>query len=64
MVNTIEEEGMIITIIEVTDPIIEIGVNQEITMGIEEMIALTMDIIIEGTILDRTMVTKGIEIEV
>ena len=64
MVNTIEKEGMIITIIEVTDPIIEIGVDQGIIMGIEEMIGLTMDKIIEGTILDRTVVTKGIEIEV
>ena len=60
-VNTaiVEEES--ITVIEITDPIIELGVGQEMAMGIEEITVKTVDQITEETISDRT---NGIEIEV
>ena len=58
---TIEVEE-IFTITEVVDPIIELGVDQEIIgmeMAIEE---ITIPKTIEEIIIDKTMVTKGIGI--
>ena len=53
---------------EIIGPIIEEGVGLEMVMGmemaIEGMIEMIVDQIIEETITDKTMVTKGIEIEV
>ena len=65
-VNTTIIEGEEITMIEITDPIIELGVGQEMVMEmvIEEMTGMTVDQIMEETISGRTMVRKGIEIEV
>ena len=67
MVNTTIIQGEeIITMIEITDPIIELGVDQEMVMEmvIEEMTGMTVHQNIEETISDRTVETKGIEIEV
>ena len=52
--------------IEITDPIIELGVGQEMVMEmeIEEMTDIKIDQIIEETISDRTVETKGMGIEV
>ena len=49
-----------------TDPIIELGVGQEIVMEmvIEEMTGMIVGQIIEETISDSTIETKGIEREV
>ena len=63
VVSIIEEEGTI-AIIEVTDPIIELGVGQGMAMEIEEMTDLIMDKVTEETILVKSMVSKGTEIEV
>ena len=51
---------------KIIDPIIELGVGQGMVMEmvIEEMTGMTVDQIIEETISDRTIETKGIEIEV
>ena len=52
--------------IVITVPIIELGVGQEMVMEIEieEIIDLRIDKFIEETILDRTIRSKGKEIEV
>ena len=54
--------------IEIIDPIIETTVVLEIEaiieMAIEGMIDMTVGLTIEGIIIDKTMVTKGIGIEV
>ena len=69
-ITTIGEEEIIIaiTMIEITDPIIETTVDLEIEtimeMAIEGTIDMTVVLTIEWIILDKTMVTKGIEIEV
>ena len=69
-ITTIGEEEIIIatTMIEIIDPIIETTVGLEIAtvmeMAIEGMICMTVGLTIEGIILDKTMVTKGIGIEV
>ena len=67
MVNTVmmgREE--IIIMIEITDPVIEIGVGLEMVMEmvIGEMTDMIVDKIIQETILDRITVIKGIGIEV
>ena len=68
--TTIGEEEIIIAIttIEIVDPIIETTVGLEIETvmekAIEGMIDMTVGLTIEGIILDKTMVTKGIGIEV
>ena len=55
------------TIAEIIDPIIELGVSQELVMGIEMaiegMIDMTVDQIIEETSIDRITEIKGIGIE-
>ena len=69
-ITTIAEEEIIIatTMIEIIDPIMETIVGLEIEtvmeMAIEGMIDMTEGLTIEGIILDKTMVTKGIGIEV
>ena len=68
-ITTIGEEEIIIRIamIEIIDPIMKTTVGVEIEaiieMAIEGMINMT-GLTIEGIILDKTMVTKGIGIEV
>ena len=62
IVEKVEEEETII--IEVTDPIIDLGVDQGIAMEIEEIIDLRIGKVIEETHSGSTMVTKDIEIEV
>ena len=62
MLNSIEEEETIT--IEVTGPIIELGVDQGMAMGIEDMTGLTIGKVTEETILGRSMVSKDTEIEV
>ena len=64
--TTIIEREELITMIEITDPIIELGVGQEIVMEmvIKEMTGMTVDQVIEETISDSTMETKGTEIKV
>ena len=61
------EEEETINITEIIDPIIEEGVGQEMVMGMEmateEMIEMTVDQIIEETIIDKTVETKGVGIE-
>ena len=64
MVCIIEEEETIIIIIEVTNPNIELGVDQGMAMGIEEITGLRICKIIEETILGNSMVSKDTEIEV
>ena len=60
---SIIEEGEIIPI-EVTGPIIELGVDQGMVMGIEEMTGLIIDKLTVEKILDRSMVSKDIGLEV
>ena len=64
VVNIIIEEEEIIIMIGITDPTIELEIGQEMAMEIGEMMGLIIDNITEGIIIDRKMVTKGIEIEV
>ena len=60
-VNPTIEEEKTFNIIEIIDPIIELGVDQEMTMGMEMATeGITVDKIIEDTVIDKTMVTKGI----
>ena len=61
MINiTIEEEEVIIITIEITGPTTEVEIGQEMGMEIGEI----MDKTKEEIIMDRIMVTKGIETEV
>ena len=60
--NTIEEEEIIT--IEVTGPIIELGVDQGMAMEIEDMTGLIIGRFTEETILGRSMVSQDAEIEV
>ena len=57
---TIEEQEVIIITIEITGPTTEVEIGQEMDMEIGEIIAR----IIGEIIMDRIMVTKGIETEV
>ena len=60
---SIIEEGEIIPM-EVTGPIVELGVDQGMVIGIEEMTGLIID---KGTgekISDRSIVSNDIELEV
>ena len=57
-----EEEEIIIT--EIIDPIIDPTAGLEMEMVIEGMIGMTTGQIIEETIIDKIMATKGIETEV
>ena len=50
--------------IEVTGPIIELGVDQGMAMEIEEMTGLIIGEVTEEKISDRSMVSKDIELEV
>ena len=59
--DTIEEEEIILT--EVTGLIIELGVDQEMIMGIEEITGLIIDTPTEEKI-TKGMVSKDIELEV
>ena len=66
LIITIEgEETFIIT--EIIDPTVELGLGQELAMGmemdIEGMIDMTVGQIIEETIIDKTVETKGTGIE-
>ena len=63
MVSIIEEEETIIIIIEVTDLIIGLGVDQGMAMEIEEMMGLRIDTLIEEAILGKSMVSKDTEID-
>ena len=60
---SIIEEGEIIPI-EVTGPIIELGVDQGMIMGIEEMTGLIIGKVTEEKISDKSVVSKDIELEV
>ena len=63
-VNPIIEEEETFNIIEIIDPIIELRVDQEMAMGMEmDIEGITVDKIIEETIIDKSTETKGIEIE-
>ena len=62
MLSIIEEEE-IITIVA-TGPIIDLGVDQGIAMEIEEVTSLIIGKVTEETILGKSMVSKGTEIEV
>ena len=62
MLNTVEEEK--IRTIEVTGPIIELGVDQAMAMEIEDITGLIIGTVTEETILGRSMVIKDTEIEV
>ena len=62
MLSTIEEEEIILT--EVTGPIIELGVDQEVIMEIEGMTGLIIDKATEEKISDKIMMSKDIEQEV
>ena len=62
MLSIIEEEEIIT--IEVTGPIIELGLDQEMAMEIEEMTGLIIDKVTKETVLGKSMVTKDTEIEV
>ena len=62
-INPTKEVEETFTITEITDPIIELGVDQEI-MGMEMVTeGTTVDKIIEETVIDKTVVIKGIGIE-
>ena len=63
-VSIIIEEEEIIIMIGITDPTIELEIGQEMAMEIGETMGLTTGKITEGIIIDRIMVTKGIEIGV
>ena len=63
-VNPITEEEETSNITEIIDPTIELGVDQEMAMGMDmDIEAITVDKIIEETIIDKITETKGIEIE-
>ena len=62
MLSIIEEREIIP--IEVTDPIIELGEDQGMVMGIEEMTDVIIDKVTEEKVSDRSMVSKDIELEV
>ena len=62
MLSTIEEEEIILT--EVTGLIIELGVDQEMIMGIEGMTGLIIDKATEEKISEKMVVSKDIEQEV
>ena len=63
-VNLIIEEEETFNITVIIDPIIELGVEQEMAIGMEMNIeGITVNKIIEETIIDKTMETKGIGIE-
>ena len=62
VLNTIEEEEIIT--IEVTGPIIELGVDQGMAMEIEDMTGLIIGKVTGETILGRSMVSKDTGIEV
>ena len=62
VLSTEEEEEIVVT--EVTGQIIELEVNQEMTMVIEGMTGLIMDKNIEERISDMIMVSKDLEQEV
>ena len=62
MLSTVEEEEIIVT--EVTGLIIELEVDQEMTMEIEGMTGLIIDKVTEERISDKIMVSKDIEQEV
>ena len=62
MFDTIEE-GEIMSI-EVTGPIIELGVDQGRAMEIEKMTDLIIGKVTEEKISDRSVVNKDIELEV
>ena len=62
MLSIIEEEEIIT--IEVTCPIIELGVDPGMAMEIEEMTGLIIDKVTDETILGKSVVSKGTEIEV
>ena len=67
-VNPAIEEEETFTITEIIGPIIKLGVSLEMVMGMEMategMTDMTVDLIIEETIIDRITETKGIGIEV
>ena len=49
---------------EIIDPIIELGVDQEMAMGMEiDIEGITVDKIIEETVIDKSTETKGIGME-
>ena len=62
MLSTIEEGEIMST--EVTGLIIELGVDQEMIMGIEGITGLKIDKATEEKISDKIMVSKDIEQEV
>ena len=62
MLSTVEEEEIRVT--EITGLIIELGVDQELTMEIEGMTGLIIDKATEEKISDEIMVSKDIEQEV
>ena len=59
-----EEETIIIIVIEVTDLIIELGVDHKMAMQTEEVIGLRIGKVMEGTLLGNSVVSKDTEIEV
>ena len=61
MLNTIEEEEIIT--IEVTGPIIELGVDQGMAMKTEDMASLIIGKVTEETILGRSIMSKDTKIE-
>ena len=60
---SIIDEGEIIPI-EVTGPIIELGVDQGMDIEIEEITGLIIGKVTEEKISDRSMVSKDIKLEV
>ena len=63
-VNLILEEEETFNIMEIIDPIIKLGVDQEMAMCMEMNIeGIIVDQIIEETIIDKITETKGIGIE-
>ena len=62
VLSTVEEEEIIVT--EVTGLIIELEVDQEMTMEIEEMTGLIIDKVTAERISEKIMVSKDIEQEV
>ena len=63
-VNPIIEEEDTFNITEIIDPIIELGVDQEMAVGMEmDIEGITVDKAIEEIIIDKITETKGIRIE-